>query len=161
MTTYFDTKIVVIYLLAQVIINQMDVYCQHYLGKWSQDETMSKGLDNILAAAGWYVVLRMTCAVFNVIDVKTFWMLTGGVNDTLRKQLLEKIMNAPTSFFDTTPHATIMSRFNDDTRKLIGIVHTVSFAVDQTIRVGTTLYLICTVNPICLIGIAIFCFMVK
>lgn len=91
---------------------------------------MNQGFDNIMRAAGWYVILRMVTAFFNVLDVKSFWMLTGEVSDTLKKQLLNKIMNAPTSFFDTTPHETVMSRFNEDSGKLIGIVHTLSFAID-------------------------------
>jgi ABC-type bacteriocin/lantibiotic exporter with double-glycine peptidase domain len=45
----------------------------------------------------------MVAAALNVLNTMIFQWMNQSVTFKLRSKLLEKILNAPTSFFDTTP----------------------------------------------------------
>jgi len=72
--------------------------------------------------SNWYLAVFTSIAFFNgvctYIRSLSFYVTTRNGGQTLHRQLLEKVMRLPMSFFDSTPSGRIVNRFSKDTETL-------------------------------------------
>jgi hypothetical protein len=59
-----------------------------------------------------------------------------------KKDLLDRLINAPVSFYDNTPKDIIMRRFNGNVGQVCSLIHKVFHTTHETVRIGTTVYFI-------------------
>jgi ABC-type multidrug transport system fused ATPase/permease subunit len=88
----------------------------------------------------------------SVVDHK----IHSGIVYRIKTDLLERIMNAPVSFFDKTPKDVIMRRFNGNVGQVCGLIWRVSYISSEMIRIATTLFFVVKMNFYAALGIIPF-----
>jgi len=84
-----------------------------WISLWTADSTYQN--NSRFFYLGYYSLFSVTLGVFTFF--RSYFLAKFGVNasGTLHKNLLASVLNAPMSFFDTTPTGRILSRFSKDT----------------------------------------------
>jgi ABC-type multidrug transport system fused ATPase/permease subunit len=82
------------------------------MGKWGSDKALQDSGSKLLQYTVFIVVIQATTAICEVANGLCHHYIHHGIIHNIKEQLLEKLVNAPISFYDKTPKATIMRRFN-------------------------------------------------
>lgn len=85
------------------------------------------------------------------------WCIDAAVFQ-MKKDILKVILNAPTSFFDTTPKDVIMKRYNDDVQHLWWLINDWLEMSRECMYCGLTMYYVFTMNPALMLGMIPFCY---
>ena len=89
-----------------------------FVGWWASDAFRWNHHGN----TNWYLAVFTSIAFFNGICTYvrslTFYVTTRNGGQTMHRQLLDKVMRLPMSFFDSTPSGRIVNRFSKDTETL-------------------------------------------
>lgn len=97
---------------------------------------------------GIFALLSVTLGICTF--VRTFFLVHFGVkaSETLHRNLLDSVLRAPTSFFDTTPLGRILSRFSKDLYSIdIELTDHLDFFLFSTLQVIIALGTIMFVTP--------------
>ncbi|KAG7096565.1 hypothetical protein E1B28_003986 [Marasmius oreades] len=102
--------IIPVLVLALCLVQASTVLSSYWLVYWEENHfNMSSGVYMAI-----YAVLGVAQAVFMFIMGSTFAMLTYFASQRLHRAAIRRVMNAPMSFFETTPLGRIMNRFSKD-----------------------------------------------
>ncbi|KAG7361469.1 multidrug ABC transporter permease/ATPase [Nitzschia inconspicua] len=97
---------------------------------------------------GFYALFAVTLGIFTFF--RAFFLAQFGVraSETLHRNLLDSILRAPQSFFDTTPLGRIISRFSKDLYSIdLELVDYFDFFLFTTLNVAVALGTILFVTP--------------
>jgi ATP-binding cassette subfamily C (CFTR/MRP) protein 1 len=114
-----------------------------WISFWTADATYEK--HSRVFYLGIYFVFAVSLGVFTFL--RAFFLAAFGVkaSETLHKNLLNSILRAPQSFFDTTPLGRIISRFSKDLYQIdLELVDFFDFflflSLNVVVSLGTILY---------------------
>ncbi|KAF5404162.1 Multidrug resistance-associated protein 1 [Paragonimus heterotremus] len=160
MTTY-GTRTALITAFAYMVFILADVGCNLWLGEWSQASSKpnvnktntAEQRNNYL---GVYGAIGSIQTLFTLVMVISLANGLARASKGLHWHLLESILHAPNSFFDTTPSGRIVNRFSSD-------IDTVDITVPLNLRilfvkmadVTSSLVLICISIPWFLIALVV------
>ncbi|KAG2386093.1 hypothetical protein C9374_002539 [Naegleria lovaniensis] len=109
---------------------------------------------NLPMYIGIYIGLGVGAAILTFFQELTFGLSGLKASKRLHNKALERIMNAPTVFFDTNPAGRIINRFSKDTESIdSSLIGTLKMLMSCLFQVIGTLLLIGSVNYLFLIPI--------
>ncbi|KAF0977347.1 hypothetical protein FDP41_003339 [Naegleria fowleri] len=109
---------------------------------------------NLPMYIGIYIALGVGAAILTFLQELTFGLSGLKASKRLHNKALERIMNAPTVFFDTNPAGRIINRFSKDTEAIdSSLIGTLKMFMSCLFQVIGTLLLIGSVNYLFLIPI--------
>jgi ABC-type multidrug transport system fused ATPase/permease subunit len=112
--TYVKIKYMIFMTVLSVIVQQLEVWISYTLGTWANDKVLQSDQSALYSSAATLAGVTFMIAMMNVVKSYCLdWTLKGAII-AIKKDVLDCILNAPVSFFDTTPKETIMTRFNED-----------------------------------------------
>lgn len=117
-----------------------------WISYWTTDPNYDKHSEAFYL--GIYFMLAVTLGI--VTFIRAFLLSTFGVNasETLHTNLLNSVLRAPQSFFDTTPLGRILSRFSKDIYSIdLELADMLDFFLFCTLQVLTSLGTILFVTP--------------
>merc|ERR1719162_2904782 len=106
-----------------------------WIALWTKDATYEKQPQSFYL--GIYAGLAVTLSLFTYL--RTILLVHFGIraSTTLHRNLLQSILNAPQSFFDTTPVGRILSRFSKD-----------MYSLDLELSAQLDIFLFCVISII-------------
>ncbi|CAG8732320.1 1266_t:CDS:10, partial [Dentiscutata erythropus] len=106
-----------ILVLLFIIIRVLTVGETYWLKIWSENgdpPSDHSNLENLIFYIGIYASIAFTSAIFTIIRMAWQFFVSLKGSRTLFSKLLNSILRAPLSFFDTAPLGKVMNRFSKD-----------------------------------------------
>lgn len=119
-----------------------------WISYWSKED--SKGTSR---PVGFFIGIYAGLAVvYGIVSFFRMWSLTDLTllaSRQMHKRLMASILNAPTSFFDTTPSGRIVARFSKDMGEIdVNLTQTMNMTLNSVLSVVTSLVVIIAVTPL-------------
>lgn len=120
-----------------------------WLKHWSEQNTKTGSNENVGLYLGIYFALCLGSSLSTVMYTLVLWVGCAIYSaKRFHNRMLESVMRAPMSFFETTPLGRIINRFSNDIYKVDAVLHRVfSQFFSNSISVGFTISVICYNTP--------------
>jgi ABC-type multidrug transport system fused ATPase/permease subunit len=116
-------------------------------GKWTESMVKDKGASDFWGQVTKIVAISLTQVVVGSIRGEFDRRLSQGLMMKVKEQLLTRIMRAPVNlFFDVTPNAVIMNRFNNQVHELNHITQRGLWIVREFCNISLSIFLLCQQN---------------
>ncbi|XP_054158367.1 ABC transporter C family member 8-like, partial [Oppia nitens] len=112
-----STILFIIFLIGLIGANVCHIYVYNWLSEWTSDITNRSKTQYYLSVLAALIV---ACIVLFMVGVLSLIAGTRRAARQLHGQILERVMHAPMTWFDTTPLGRILNRFSRDLDVLDG-----------------------------------------
>lgn len=121
--------------------------CSFMMGEWAENQLLKSDSSAFLGHAIKLVAFNIVNIVFRQARFTLNDYLVDGLMLRIKEDILTKIMRAPVNlFFDVTPNATIMKRFNGEMHEVAHITHRALWIVREVIQILVTLAMLSQQN---------------
>lgn len=140
---------IAVYFFFLIAYSGLGVSSGFWLKHWSDENTRTGSNEHIGLYLGIYFVLCIGSSLSSVLYTLTLWVGCAIYSaKRLHNQMLESVVRAPMSFFETTPMGRILNRFSNDIYKVDAILHRVfSQFFSNSVNVCFTLVVITYNTP--------------
>jgi len=121
--------------------------CSFMLGEWAENKLLKTDKSAFIGHVFKILAYNIVNILFRQIRNSCNEFLIDGLMMTIKDDILSKIMRAPVNlFFDVTPNATIMKRFNGEMHEIAGITHRALWIVREVISIMVTIAMLSQQN---------------
>ncbi|KAM7291291.1 multidrug resistance-associated protein 1-like [Ixodes scapularis] len=142
----------VIAILCYVIHSALGAYMGIWLSEWTNDAQFLNGTQDTSLQhyrMEVYVLLGIVQAFVMFFAVVTFWKVALSASTKLHKLVLDGVMRAPLSFFETNLSGRLLNRFSKDVDQLDVQLPTAGLTtLDLLLLLASSIFLICVNIPI-------------
>ncbi|CAN8003961.1 unnamed protein product [Ixodes hexagonus] len=139
-------------ILFYAIYTAIGVFVGIWLSEWTNDSLYhdsTSALSLRTYRIEVYILLSVLQAVVNFLTVIMLWKVALSTSTTLHQLMLNGVMRAPMSFFDTIPSGRLMNRFGKDVDQLdVQLPTTAHYTLELLFLFASSTFLICINIPI-------------
>ncbi|EEC13294.1 multidrug resistance protein, putative [Ixodes scapularis] len=138
--------------LFYAVYRAVGAYMGIWLSEWTNDSLLPSGVQDMSLRTfriEIYILLCVCTAVANFFAVATLWKVALSASTTLHQLMLDSVMRAPLSFFDSTPSGRLLNRFGKDVEQLdVQLPTAAHFTLDFLLLFASSVVLICINLPV-------------
>lgn len=126
-----------VYFLFLLSYSGLSVSSGFWLKHWSEENSRTGSNEHIGLYLGIYFALCIGSSLSSVLYTLTLWVGCAIYSaKRLHNRMLNSVINAPMSFFETTPLGRIINRFSNDIYKVDVILHRVFSSFFRTLSMS-------------------------
>lgn len=145
----------------QCIGQYFSIKSSFLIGQWAEDKVLKTDSSAFWGHVAKVLGFSFASIINGQIQGRLNEYLVDGLMLQIKEDILTKILRAPVNlFFDVTPNATIMKRFNGEMHEVAHITHRGLWILREIIEIGITVAMLCKENYWIALAMIPFCYQV-